>query len=93
MIRNLVESRVEEAYQALRPRYPDFCGCDICREDVMVFALNRLAPRYVTSVEGRAVTGVALERDQQRATIEVAVIEGLQRVGQAPRCGRNAPGP
>lgn len=93
MIRNLVESRVAEAYQALRPRFAGFCGCDLCREDVLVFALNRVPPRYVTSDEGHAVTGVALEGDQQRTVIEVAVIDGLQRVGRSPRCGRRPPTP
>jgi competence protein ComFB len=93
VIRNLVEARVAEAYDALRPRFAGFCGCDLCREDVQVFALNRVPPRYVTSAEGRAVTGVALEGDQQRTVIEVAVIDGFQRVQRSPRCGRTAPAP
>lgn len=85
---NLVEARVAEAYDTLRPRFPSFCGCPTCREDVLVYALNRVPPRYVRSDEGLAVSRVALEGGQQRAAIEVAVMEGIRRVERSPRCGR-----
>jgi competence protein ComFB len=88
MIRNLVEDHVRESCDGVARRFPDFCGCDVCREDVMVFALNRIAPRYVTTLEGQAVSGVALERDQERAAIDVAVVEGVRKVTASPRCGR-----
>jgi hypothetical protein len=86
MIRNLSEEHVAAAYETLRRHYPDFCGCDVCRSDVMVFALNRVAPRYVSSLEGSVVTGVNLEKEQNRAPIDVAVMEGFRKVSLAPRC-------
>jgi len=85
-MRNLVEARVAEAYDAIRPRFPSFCGCPVCREDVLVYALNRVPPRYVRSDEGMAVSQVALEGGQQRAAIDVAVMDGFRRVEQSPRC-------
>jgi competence protein ComFB len=88
VIHNLVEARVEESYRSLVGRFAAFCGCDTCREDVFVFALNRLPPRYVTSVTGHSISEVALASHQERATIDVAVMEGIRRVGEAPRCGR-----
>ena len=87
MIRNLVEEHVTQAYEQLRPRFPDFCGCETCRLDVLVYALNRLPPRYVVGLEGSVVTDVNLEKDQSRAAIEVAVMEGIRKVKLAPRCG------
>jgi competence protein ComFB len=93
MIRNLVEDHVRESYVGLRPRFPDFCGCDICREDVLVYALNRVLPRYVTTLEGQVVTAVNLDRDQSRAAIDVAIIDAIRRVTIAPRCGRSGPMP
>jgi competence protein ComFB len=86
MIRNLAEEHVYAAYDALRRHYPDFCGCEVCRGDVMVFALNRVAPRYVSSLEGSVVTEVNLEKEQSRAPIDVAVMEGFRKVSLAPRC-------
>lgn len=87
MIKNLVEDHVNAAYQMLRPHFPAFCGCELCREDVLTFALNRLPPRYVARREGSVVTEVNLEREQSRAAIEVVVMEALRKVSVAPRCG------
>jgi hypothetical protein len=86
MIRNLSEEHVVAAYDALRRHYVDFCGCDVCRADVLVFALNRVAPRYVASLAGSVVTEVNLEKGQSRAPIDVAVMEGFRKVSLAPRC-------
>ena len=87
MIRNLSEDHVIQAYGSLRQHFPDFCGCDICREDVLVFTLNRVAPRYVASLEGSVLTEVNLEKEQSRAPIDVAMMEGFRKVSLAPRCG------
>jgi hypothetical protein len=88
MIHNLVEEHVRDSYDGVVRRFPEFCGCFICREDVYVYALNRLTPRYVTTQQGLAVTEVKLERDQERAIIDVAVIDGIRRVTATPRCDK-----
>jgi len=93
MIRNLVEEHVVSAYDSLRSRFPDFCGCEVCRTDVLVYALNRLPARYVAGREGTVVTELNLDKDQSRAAIDVAVMEAFRKVGLAPRCGANAPKP
>jgi competence protein ComFB len=87
VIKNLVEDHVTAAYETLRQHFPAFCGCDLCREDVLTFALNRLPPRYVSRREGSVVTEVNLEKEQSRAAIEVVVMEALRKVSVAPRCG------
>jgi len=87
VIRNLAEDHVVWAYDALRSHFPEFCGCEICREDAVVFTLNRIPPRYVASLTGSAITEVNLEKDQNRAAIEVAMIEALRKITLAPRCG------
>ena len=86
MIQNKVEAHVIEAYDALRGHFPEFCGCEICRADVLVYALNRLPARYVASVEGTVITELNLDKQQNRASIEVAVMDGVRRVMESPRC-------
>jgi hypothetical protein len=54
---------------------------------VLVFTLNRVAPRYVASLEGSVLTEVNLEKEQSRAPIDVAMMEGFRKVSLAPRCG------
>ncbi|HKV76333.1 MAG TPA: late competence development ComFB family protein [Gemmatimonadales bacterium] len=86
-VKNLVEQHVSQAYEQLRPKYPEVCGCEICQTDVLVFALNRLPPRYVSGNEGTVVTEINLEKEQWRAQIEVVVIDGIRKIGLAPRHG------
>ena len=90
MIRNLTEEHVQTSYESLRPRYPDFCGCDVCRDDVLVYTLNRVPARYVSSLQGSVLTEVSLEKDQARAAIDVAMMDALRKISLAPRCGRKA---
>lgn len=95
MIKNLVEEHVEASFAALKGHFPTFCPCggEICRNDVLVFALNRIPARYVSTLEGSVVTEVALERNQHRAEIDVVVMEALRRVTAAPRCPTAGGGP
>lgn len=90
MIRNRVEEHVVQAYEQLRGHFPAFCGCEVCRSDVLVYALNRLPARYVASIEGTVVTELNLDKDQTRVTIEINVMEGFRKVTTSPRCGRAA---
>ena len=94
MIRNLAEDHVHASYESLRSRFPDFCGCDVCRDDVLVYTLNRVPARYVSRLQGSVLTEVSLEKDQIRAAIDVAMMEALRKISMAPRCGRRrASGP
>lgn len=86
MIQNKVESHVTEAYDSLRGHFPEFCGCEVCRADVLVYALNRLPARYVASIEGTVITELNLDKQQNRASIDVAVMDGVKRVMESPRC-------
>ena len=42
-IRNAIEDHAAEAYARLVTHFEDFCGCETCRLDVLVYALNLLA--------------------------------------------------
>ncbi|HXV91085.1 MAG TPA: late competence development ComFB family protein [Gemmatimonadales bacterium] len=77
---------VQREYEALRPEMRGFCGCDTCRGDVVVYALNRLSPHYVSTRQGEVLTELSLASDQERARLSVILIEGFRRVALAPRC-------
>jgi competence protein ComFB len=78
---------VQREYASLRDRFPAFCGCDTCRGDVVVYALNRLTPHYVSTREGEILTELSLGSDQEKAKLDVALLEALRKVALAPRCG------
>jgi competence protein ComFB len=86
VIQNQVEHHVQQAYRVLHSHFPDFCGCDLCRADVLVYALNRLPARYVASREGTVITELNLDANQMRARIDVLVMEALRQVSTRRRC-------
>jgi hypothetical protein len=57
----------------------------------MVFALNRVKPRYVTQRRGAVLARVRMERDQEVADLSVALVEGFRRVHESPRRDHNRP--
>ncbi|HXF95110.1 MAG TPA: late competence development ComFB family protein [Gemmatimonadales bacterium] len=84
---NVTLEVVRREYDRLRPRFPGFCGCDTCQGDVLVYALNRLQPHYVSTRQGEVLTELTLGTDQEKARLDVVLIEGLRKVALAPRCG------
>jgi competence protein ComFB len=86
-VTNVTMEVVQREYQSLRGAFPKFCGCDTCRSDVLVFALNRLTPHYVSTRQGEILTALSLASDQEKAKLDVALMEGLRKVAAAPRCG------
>jgi hypothetical protein len=87
MVTNVTLEVVQREYGRLRERLPKFCGCATCQGDVIVYALNRLAPHYVSTREGEVLTGLSLGGDQEKAKLDVALLEAFRKVGLAPRCG------
>lgn len=88
-MKNVLESVVAREYERLRRQVDGFCGCDRCRDDVIVFALNRLPPRYVAAEEGEVITNVRLGADQPMADVAVALLDGFRRVALNPRAGHS----
>lgn len=87
-MKNVVEDVVKRVYDELLPSVEDPCGCALCREDVLVYALNRLQPHYVATLKGEVLSELEMNEDQSRADVAIAIMEGFQAVGNAPRCGR-----
>jgi competence protein ComFB len=84
-MKNLLENALRESYADLRDRYPEYCGCERCRADVMAYALNKIRPRYTGGGDlGVALANLDLQRDDARATIAVILLEGMRRVGINP---------
>lgn len=84
---NVTWEVVQREYATLRGKFVPFCGCDTCRGDVLVYALNRLSAHYVSTRQGEILTELSLQSDQEKAKLDVALLEGFRKVGQAPRCG------
>jgi hypothetical protein len=86
-VTNVAWEVTQREYESLRTQFPQFCGCDTCKGDVLIFALNRLSPHYVSTRQGEVLTELSLGSDQERAKLSVILIDGFRRVGLTPRCG------
>ncbi len=86
-MKNLVEDLALKEYEHLAPTVEGFCGCEMCREDVLVFALNRIRPLYVAQPTGEALVHVQMQAEQQTADLSVALLDGFRKVKAAPRKG------
>lgn len=91
MILNVMEHHVIDAYDRLKSSVKEFVDSPGHREDVIVYSLNRLPPKYVVGYEGKAVTEALLDSPQQRTAIDIQVIEALRKVAGAPRPTRTPP--
>ena len=87
VVTNVTAEVVKREYQSLRENFPKFCGCDICRGDVVVYTLNRLSPHYVSTRQGEILTGLSLDSDGEKAKLDVVLLECFRKVALAPRCG------
>jgi hypothetical protein len=54
---------------------------------VLVYALNRLSPHYVSTRQGEILTELSLASDQEKAKLDVVLLEGFRKIALAPRCG------
>jgi hypothetical protein len=91
MIINIMEHHVSEAYDRLKRAVAGFEDTPEHREDVIVLALNRLAPRYVVTEGGKAVSEALMAEVQQRTTIDVQVLEAMKQVAHKPRRAFGSP--
>lgn len=90
-IHNLMEDVVNRVVDDLfdaeeKTKKLDFCTCAQCRMDVSCYALNRIAPEYVTSGRG-IVHGEAdwSGKVQKTADVLTLVREGWTRINQTER--------
>lgn len=72
-------------FERLAPTVKDFCGCNVCQDDVVVYALNRLKPHYVTQRRGAVLQHLEMQKDQETADVSVALLAGFRLVSVRPR--------
>jgi hypothetical protein len=86
MTRNWAEGIVRELLVTLAPSVPSFCTCAQCTDDVLLYVLNHVRPRYAAEGSvGGVVTRTTLDSDQERTELTVAVLQGMRQVAAAPR--------
>jgi Late competence development protein ComFB len=82
MIKNIVEDVVAREYNQLRKSVQGLPDSEEFRDDVMAYALNRLAPRYVARRTGEVMSSLAMQSDQETARVSVILLEAFRVIQQ-----------
>lgn len=92
-MKNVVEDHVAGLFRELAPGVADLhADCPLCREDVLVYALNRLPAHYVSTLKGEVLSRLDIQAGQSGTDATVAMLEGFRFVAANPRCGRKPVG-
>lgn len=62
----------------------DGCKCQKCKLDIAAYALNRLTPRYVHSLQGKLIHRFNASTTQSDAEITSCVYQAVKKVEKNP---------
>ncbi len=82
-IRNEAAELVYQKVEGMLASRPALCRCPTCVLDLVAFTLNRVTPRYSTSILGDLHPDEAKKRKLQ-VEIELALQAGLKRLASHP---------
>ena len=85
-IRNRSAEMVHDAVERLLEGSSELCHCEECALDLVAYALNRVTPRYSTSLLEPLAPDPALER-RIRVEIDLALASGVKRLKEHPHHG------
>lgn len=77
IVKNIMEDMVERKLEAMMPQL-DVCSCEICRTDILCYALNRLKPKYVATSQGELLSKI----DSLSSTFDIAIITQISAAAQ-----------
>lgn len=82
---NYMEDMVKEHLEELLSKREDVCKCQKCKFDMMVWALNRLPPKYVITEKGRIYTKLAEQATQFKADVVRELAKAILKVSKNTR--------
>ena len=77
VVKNIMEAMVERKLDQMLPQL-DVCTCEICRTDMLCYALNRLKPKYVATSQGELLSKI----DSMSSTFDIAIITQITQAAQ-----------
>ena len=84
-IQNYMEDVVQDELELLLDERENICKCNKCKLDMMVWALNRLPPRYVITNRGRLYTKLKEQEVQFKADVVRELTKAIDFVSKNPQ--------
>lgn len=79
IMEDVVEKKLEEIVETL-----GCCTCEKCRLDIASYALNRLPPKYVVTLQGELLCKLDTEEYQFEMDVVSLIVQAAQIIKQHP---------
>ncbi len=83
--KNYMEEAVVDELNGVIDQLDNVCKCEVCRQDMVAWSLNRLPAKYVVTSLGHIYTKMNQLKTQTRADILVRLLEAAKVVRGKPR--------
>lgn len=85
-IKNAMEDAVEVVLQRTLREHPEYfkCKCEVCLNDIRAKSLNKIRPKYYSTVQGEAFTQMASFTVQIQTDIQVELNTAIAIIGDNP---------
>lgn len=80
-----MEVIIKDMYKNVVKKYPNFCNCKVCEEDVICMALNELPTMYNTSSVGQVYGKLMELQPQLKVQVIQALVKAIEIVHENPR--------
>lgn len=84
VLKNIMEEVVWSVIDQIVPTC-ECCKCERCRMDIASYALNRLPPRYVVTMEGELLSKFTSTNGQDGLDVTTAVVQAITIVKENPK--------
>ena len=84
LVKNIMEKLVIDKLDQMMPSL-GCCSCDICKTDILCYALNRIKPKYVSTEQGELLSRVDSISVSYGAAIMTELVAGAEIVRKNPR--------
>lgn len=88
-VKNCMEKFVIDNIDGVLGKYPGVCGCEKCRRDICILALNHLPPKYVATDKGDTYTRLTLCTQEHMMAIVQELAKAIEIVSHNPRHEEN----
>ena len=83
LVENIMEKVVEDKLNKMLPSL-NCCTCNICRTDIMCYALNRIKPKYVSTDQGALLSRVDSVSITYGTAVMTEIAAGVEIVRKNP---------
>ncbi|MFH1356493.1 MAG: late competence development ComFB family protein [bacterium] len=85
VMKNYMEEVVVDELEGVLKSIDGACKCELCREDMVAWTLNRIEPLYVVRNLGRIYSKLEQVKYQQQASITALLTKAAKVVKDNPR--------